>query len=35
MEGVGNIDAGEHPLLWIWGHRFADWLRLNLWRYGP
>jgi RND family efflux transporter MFP subunit len=35
MEGVGKIDASAHPLLWIWTHRLVDWLRLNLWRYGP
>jgi RND family efflux transporter MFP subunit len=35
MEGVGKIEAGEHSLLWIWTHRFVDWLRLNLWRYAP
>jgi RND family efflux transporter MFP subunit len=33
MEGVGKIDAGEHPLLWIWTHRFVDWLRLAWWRH--
>ena len=35
MEGVGRIDAGERPLLWIWTHRFVDWLRLSWWRWLP
>ncbi|MCV2361694.1 HlyD family efflux transporter periplasmic adaptor subunit [Paucibacter sp. TC2R-5] len=36
MEGVGKIDATEqHPLLWIWTHRFVDWLRITTWRYLP
>ena len=36
MEGVGKIDATErHPLLWIWTHRFVDWLRVTAWRYLP
>jgi RND family efflux transporter MFP subunit len=35
MEGVGKIEASQHPLLWIWTHRLVDWLRLNVWRYGP
>jgi multidrug resistance efflux pump len=35
MEGVGRIDASQHPLLWIWTHRFVDWLRVAWWRYLP
>lgn len=35
MEGVGKIDAGERRLLWIWTHRFTDWLRLKLWQWWP
>lgn len=35
MEGVGKIDAGQHPLLWIWTHRLVDWVRLAWWRYVP
>jgi hypothetical protein len=31
MEGVGKIKAGERPLLWIWTHRFVDWLRVWAW----
>lgn len=33
MEGVGKIDAGERSLLWIWTHRFTDWLRLKTWEW--
>ena len=35
MEGVGKVDASQHPLLWIWTHRLVDWARLTLWRYWP
>ncbi|OGB06140.1 MAG: hypothetical protein A3E25_16230 [Burkholderiales bacterium RIFCSPHIGHO2_12_FULL_69_20] len=35
MEGVGKIDAGERRLLWIWTHRFTDWLRLTWWEWRP
>jgi len=35
MEGVGKVDASQHPLLWIWTHRFVDWMRVNVWRYWP
>jgi RND family efflux transporter MFP subunit len=35
MEGVGKVNASQHPLLWIWTHRFVDWLRLTWWRYLP
>ena len=35
MEGVGRIDASAHSLLWIWTHRFVDWVRLSWWRYVP
>lgn len=33
MEGVGKVDAGERSLLWIWTHRFTDWLRLKSWEW--
>lgn len=33
MEGVGKIDAGRRSLLWIWTHRFTDWLRLKSWEW--
>lgn len=35
LEGLGKIDAGQHSLIWIWTHRFTDWLRLSLWRHLP
>ncbi|MFO1191510.1 MAG: HlyD family efflux transporter periplasmic adaptor subunit [Rhodoferax sp.] len=35
MEGVGKIEAGERSLLWIWTHRFTDWLRLKSWEWLP
>lgn len=35
MEGVGKVDAGERSLLWIWTHRFTDWLRLKSWEWLP
>lgn len=31
MEGVAKISAGSHALLWVWTHRFFDWLRLQSW----
>ena len=33
MEGVGKVDAGSRSLLWIWTHRFTDWLRLKSWEW--
>ena len=33
MEGVGKADAGRRSLLWIWTHRFVDWLRLKSWEW--
>ena len=35
MEGVGKVDAGRRSLLWIWTHRFTDWLRLKSWEWLP
>jgi biotin carboxyl carrier protein len=35
MEGVGKVDAGQRSLLWIWTHRFTDWLRLKSWEWLP
>ena len=31
----GKIEAGERSLLWIWTHRFTDWLRLKSWEWLP
>lgn len=33
MEGVGKVEIGERRLLWIWTHRFTDWLKLQWWRW--
>jgi hypothetical protein len=35
MEGVAKVEAGSRSLLWIWTHRFTDWLRLALWQWWP
>lgn len=35
MEGVAKIDIGEQKLIWIWTHRFTDWLKLQLWSWWP
>lgn len=31
MEGVGKIHAGQHAIVWVWTHRFFDWMRLQMW----
>lgn len=31
MHGVAKIEVGERKLVWIWFHRFTDWLRYQLW----
>jgi biotin carboxyl carrier protein len=33
MEGIAKISVGERSLLWIWTHRFTDWLRLKSWEW--
>ena len=33
MEGVAKVEAGQYSLLWIWTHRFTDWLRLKSWEW--
>lgn len=35
MEGVGKVQVGERRLIWLWTHRFTDWLRLTLWNWLP
>ncbi|RZL31133.1 MAG: HlyD family efflux transporter periplasmic adaptor subunit [Rubrivivax sp.] len=35
MEGVAKVVVGERSLLWVWTHRFTDWLRLALWQWTP
>jgi RND family efflux transporter MFP subunit len=31
MQGEARIDVGHRRLIWIWTHRFFDFLRLKLW----
>lgn len=33
MEGVAKVEAGRARLIWIWTHKFVDWLRLTLWAW--
>lgn len=35
MEGVGKISVGERKLIWVWTHRFTDWLRMLIWDWLP
>ena len=35
LQGVARIEAGEHSLAWIAGHRLVDWLRLAGWSWLP
>ena len=35
MEGVAKIDTGPRNLVWIWTHRFTNWLRLKVWSFWP
>ena len=35
MEGVAKIEAGSRNLIWIWTHRFTNWLRLKVWSLWP
>lgn len=35
MEGVAKVTVGERSALWVWTHRFGDWLRLSLWHWLP
>ena len=29
--GAGKVEVGAASLLWVWTHRFSDWLRLKAW----
>ncbi|HEX8523004.1 MAG TPA: HlyD family efflux transporter periplasmic adaptor subunit [Tepidisphaeraceae bacterium] len=31
MEGEARVEVTKKPLVWIWTHRFVDWLSLKLW----
>lgn len=33
LEGVAKITVAERPLVWAWGHRTAEWLRLKAWAW--
>lgn len=35
MEGVGKVQVEERRLVWIWTHRFVDWLRMWVWSWLP
>ena len=35
MEGVAKIVVDERKLVWIWTHRFVEWLQLALWSWRP
>ena len=35
MEGIAKIETGRRNLVWIWTHRFTNWLRLKLWSLWP
>ncbi len=35
MEGVAKIDTGPRNVVWIWTHRFTNWLRLTAWSLWP
>jgi len=31
MEGEARVEVTKKPLVWIWTHRFVDWLSLKVW----
>ncbi len=35
MEGVAKVEVGRASLLWVWTHRWLDWLRLTAWELRP
>jgi RND family efflux transporter MFP subunit len=35
LEGIAKVDIGRRNLVWIWTHRFTDWLRLTFWTWMP
>lgn len=35
MEGVGKVFAGQRSWLWIWTHRFLEWVQLTWWEWKP
>jgi len=35
MEGVAKVSVGEASALWLWTHRFTEWLRMSWWHWLP
>lgn len=35
MAGVGKINVGQKPFLWIWTHEIVDWVKLWFWSWWP
>jgi hypothetical protein len=35
MEGVGKIEVGRAPLVWVWTHPLIEWLWLTAWKWTP
>lgn len=35
MEGVAKVGVGSASALWVWTHRFTDWLRMSWWHWVP
>jgi len=33
MEGEARINIEHRRIIWIWTHKFIDWLRLKLWTW--
>lgn len=31
MHGIAKIEIGQRKLVWIWFHRFTDWVRYRIW----
>lgn len=32
LQGAAKIEAGRARVIWLWTHKFQDWLRFTLWR---
>ncbi|NOY73055.1 MAG: HlyD family efflux transporter periplasmic adaptor subunit [Gammaproteobacteria bacterium] len=35
MQGIGKIEIDQRPLIWIWTHRFVNWMKIQFWRWWP
>ncbi|HTW93513.1 MAG TPA: HlyD family efflux transporter periplasmic adaptor subunit [Tepidisphaeraceae bacterium] len=33
MEGQANIDIGQRRLIWIWTHKFVDYVQMKMWTW--